>query len=219
MKQEHMATQKCHLEWCRMCVRACGKQRCSSGECDTKEYSPIQGQAQRQSALFGFHAHIRCGCTSGKCRWRHNGRQGVCVRTCRILQSGFSSSGVKITSSLSKPYSPSWPENTRFGSERLHQTTHYPRIHWSRCCRADCNAIIKVQPLSHKHTGTNRSCLHLCAQASLYFQLFCVIPVTHQRFFFFFLGTLFSIYKHPHFVASQDCPNWSSVNLSFCQTI
>lgn len=42
----------------------------------------------------------------------HTAQEEQRHNTCSILLSGFSSSGVKITSSLIKPYSPSCPENT-----------------------------------------------------------------------------------------------------------
>lgn len=65
---------------------------------------------------------------------------GVC--TCSILLSGFSSSSVRMNSSLSKPYSPSWPkkkknQTSQKCSVQISSASLHTRDFWFKPCSAD----------------------------------------------------------------------------------
>lgn len=53
---------------------------------------------------------------------------------------------------------------------------------WLQYCVTDCNIIVEVRTILTAHTVTKRLCVHLIAQARIYFQLFCVITLTHRQF-------------------------------------
>lgn len=99
--------------------------------------------------------------------------------TCSILLSGFSSSSVKTTSSLSKPYSPSPERNIM----KDYISVHIKLIAMLHCrLQPNHKSSEDFTHCTHTHTSTKRSCMHLIAQAHIYFQLFCVITLTHQHF-------------------------------------
>lgn len=87
---------------------------------------------------------------------RARGRGGCC--TCSILLSGFSSSGVKKTSSLSKPTPPSWPENTytHYCSMVPHNSTHNKHIAVLHCRLQHNHTTTKSANFTHHDQHTNR---------------------------------------------------------------
>ena len=87
------------------------------------------------------------------------------VRTCSILLSGFSSSGVKITSSLSKPYPPSWPGNTytHYSTQRDYISIHIKLIAMLHCrlrhkhkSSADSTHSTDTHTHTHTHALTHK---------------------------------------------------------------
>ncbi len=95
-----------------------------------------------------------CLCVWMKLDGGMRGREGWSVCTCSILLSGFSSSGIKRTSSLSKPYPPSWPGimYTHYSTIKDYISIHTKMITMLQC-RLQHNRKSSAD-YTHTHTHT-----------------------------------------------------------------
>lgn len=147
-----------HSSWSCMCVwQVC----LTSGECETnrnpttkvKQYSWVLCLLVWISVSVWVCVHVCAVDVHG--RYSLGKTKNAC--TCSILLRGFSSSGVKITSSLCNPYPPSWPGNINIHT--LHtapwKIISVYILSWLQCCIADCNIIMKFSSLHTRQTNTH----------------------------------------------------------------
>lgn len=114
------------------------------------------------------------------------------VSTCSILLSGFSSSSVRMNSSLSKPYSPSWPkkkknQTSQKCSVQISSASLHTRDFWFKPCSADLRPdsfFSGAHSVSHSddtQTAAQRDSVHSPSELRIYFKWFCVSAVTHRQ--------------------------------------
>lgn len=140
------------------------------------------------------------------------------VSTCSILLSGFSSSSVRINSSLSKPYSPSWPKKKKI---KHHKSVQY-RSHQHLCTHvtSDLNPAVQTSgptvffsgahSVSHSddtQTAAQRDSVHSPSELRIYFKWFCVSAVTHRQVLlqrFALCLQIVPVLSHKHGISHQD---------------